>query len=472
MLLDDMQRRDVSSPAAVLASPTTSLVLLRARVPAGVQKGDRLDLEVMTPSRSETTSLRNGWLLQARLQEMAVLGNRIRQGNLTGLAEGAVIVDSLLENAADPRSETRGRILGGTVSLMDRSLGLVLMTEHHSVAASTLIGRAVNARFHTYDRGTKRGVATPKRDNFIELAVHSRYRNNLWRYIRVVQAIPVRETPAELMERLAVLETQLLDPQTAKSAAVDLEAIGPEALPVLRKGLEPSSPMVRFSAAEALAYMNEESAVQPLVEAARSESAFRWHALTALSAMSDSDAREGLSELLHETSDETRYGTFQALIDFNPRDPAAQGEQLGETMTLHRVPSDTEPLVHIRRTERPEIVLFGHDIPLKTPAAVFAGKRILIKSESEDRLKVSYFTLGQDDHFQSCANELGDLIRTVVRMGGTYADVVAAINDAKQKGSLTARVNFDALPQPGREYNLEDEPEDVPEGLEPDSVTL
>jgi flagellar basal body P-ring protein FlgI len=468
LLLGDMQRRGAASPNAILASPTTSLVLVRALLPAGVRRGDRLDLEVMTPARSETTSLRNGWLMQVRLQEMAVLGNQLRLGTLMGLGEGSVIVTSLLESESDARSETRGRVLGGAVSMVDRSLALVMKTKHHSVRASSMVGSAVNSRFHTYDRGTKRGVATPMRDNYVELAIHSRYRNNLVRYVRVVQAIAVRESPQQLMDRLATLETQLLDPQTTKSAAVDLEAIGPEALPALRKGLAGSSPLVRFAAAEALAYMNEEQAVPELVQAARTEPAFRWHALTALSSMTTSDARDGLAELLHERSDETRYGAFQAMVDFNPRDPAVRGELLGDAMTLHHVPSDTEPLIHIRRTLRPEIVVFGQNVSLQAPAVVFAGKRILVKSEGKDRLKVSYFMLGQDDRTEYCANELCALVRTLIQVGGSYADVVAAMTDAKQKGLLTARVKFDALPQPGREYDLQDEAEELPEGFEPE----
>jgi hypothetical protein len=470
ILIDDMQRREVAGPNAILASPTTSLVLLRARLPAGVQKGDRVDLEVMTPSRSETTSLRGGWLMTARLQEMAVLGNRLRQGRLMGMAEGAVLVDALLDSSSDVRAETRGRVLGGAVSTVDRSLGLVLATDHHSVRTSALIGHAINTRFHTYDRGSKRGVATPKRDNFIELAVHGRYRNNLVRYVRVVQAIPVRESPSELMERLEGLERELLEPRSAKSAAVDLEAIGVEALPALRNGLASSRPLVRFAAAEALAYMNEPDAVPVLVEAARNEPAFRWHALTALSSMTHSDAREGLASLLHEPSDETRYGAFQALIDFNPRDPAVQGDVLGDVLTLQHVPSDTEPLIHVRRTKRPEIAIFGPPVQLQLPAAVFAGKHLLIKSQADGRLKVSYFTLGQDDKSAYCANEMMELIRTLITLGGSYADVVAAVTDAKQKGLLTARVKFDALPEPGREYELEavDEPLDADAAAELD----
>lgn len=469
ILMGDMQRRGVKNPAAILASPTTSLVLVRAKLPPGVQKGDRLDVEVSSPSRSDTESLRNGWLMQTRLQEMAVLGNRLRQGQLMGYASGSILVESMLETATDARSETRGRVLGGAVSNTTRNLGLVLTSEHHSVRASSMIGAAVNNRLHTYDRGNQKGVATPKRDNLIELAVHHRYRNNLVRYVRVIQAIPVRESAQDLMERLTTLETQLFDPHSSLSAAVDLEAIGPEALPVLKKGLGASDALVRFASAEALAYMNEEIAVPALVASARYEPAFRWHALTALSSMTKPDARDGLAELLHEPSDETRYGAFQALVDFNPRDPVLRGEVLNQTLTLHEIPTDTEPLVHIRRTARPEIVLFGKNIAMVTPAVVFAGQKIMIKSEGDHRMKVSQFALGEQDTTKYCENNLATVIRTIAQLGGSYADIVAAVTEAKQKGYLAARLKFDALPKPGREYELDEEPE-LPEDIELDEV--
>merc|ERR1712097_189723 len=105
MLVDDMKRRGVDEPNTLLSLSSTSLVIIRAKIPPGLRKGDRLDVEVLTPSRSETESLRNGWLMQSRLQEMAVLGNRIRTGEPLALAAGAVVVDALLEGEGDKVSE-------------------------------------------------------------------------------------------------------------------------------------------------------------------------------------------------------------------------------------------------------------------------------------------------------------------------------------------------------------------------------
>lgn len=460
ILLDDMKRRNVEGPNRLLALPSTSLVIARVVLPPGTQKGDRLDVEVAIPDRSTTESLRNGWLMQTRLQEMALLGDRIRTGQPLALAAGAVVVNTMFQGESDGVHETRGRVLGGAVATESRSLGLMLTSEHHSVRAAALIGAAVNRRFHTFDRGSKRGVATPKRDSFIELAVHSRYRNNLIRYFRVIQAIPLSESPSHLIERLSVLEQELLEPRSTLSAAVKLEAIGQEALPVLRIGLTSSSPMVRFASAEALAYMDQEDAIPHLAEAARDQPAFRWHSITALGSMVSSDARSALAELMHETSDETRYGSFRAIMESNPRDPAVQGEILDDTLALHEIRTNAEPLVHIRRTERPEIAIFAAEIRVSTPAVILAGKRILAKSSGSDRFKVTRFGVGEDDKIVHCSNNLSDLIRTIVKVGGSYTDVVAAITHAKQTGILSARVKFDALPKPGREYDLEAESSD------------
>ncbi len=467
MILEDMKRRGVDEPNTFLSLPTTSLVIVRGKIPPGARKGDRMDVEIMVPSRSTTASLRNGWLMQTRLQEMAVLGNRLRTGEPLALASGAVLVDAFVEGEGDETAEVRGRILGGALVTKPRSLGLLIESESRSARASAYIGDAINRRFHTFDRGTKRGVATPKRDSFIELAVHARYRNNLVRYLRVIQAIPLRETASGRIDRLSYLEGELLEPKKSLDAAIQLEAIGQESIPVLLVGLESESPIVRFASAEALAYLEKTEAIPHLQEAAMGESAFRWHAITALGSMVHSDAREALSELIHESSDETRYAAFAAILDSNPRDPVVRGEVLGEAFSLHEIPTGTEPLVHIRKSKRPEIVLFGQDIRLATPTAIFAGKQIMVKSDGPNRFKVSRFELGKEDLVEYCSDSLDDIIRMIVKLDGSYTDVVAAINDAKRNGSLSARVKFDSLPKPGRAYDLETESVEEPIEAEP-----
>ena len=110
--------------------------LVRAFLRPGIQEGDHFDVEVRTPTGSETTSLRNGWLLSTRLSEMAVLGQQVHEGHVLGMAEGPVLVDPTADPKKDPALATRGRILGGGVATKSRPLGLVISQQHQSVRVS------------------------------------------------------------------------------------------------------------------------------------------------------------------------------------------------------------------------------------------------------------------------------------------------------------------------------------------------
>ena len=112
----EMKRREVANPNEILSSKNTSMVLVRAFLRPGIQEGDRFDVEVRVPSGSETTSLRNGWLLSTRLCEMAVLDQQIHEGHVLGIAEGPVLVDPTADPKSSPVLTTRGRILSGGIT--------------------------------------------------------------------------------------------------------------------------------------------------------------------------------------------------------------------------------------------------------------------------------------------------------------------------------------------------------------------
>lgn len=453
-ILADMQARGIDSPNQVLASANTSVALVLAYLRPGIQKGDRFDIEVRTPSRSETTSLRGGWLMEARLKEVAAINNQVHEGQSWALAQGPLLVDPMADGEQDQVRECKARVLGGGVALKSRSLGLVLRPEHRSVPKSSLIGTAVNSRFHTFQNGIKRGVATPLNDEYIELLVHPRYKDNLARYMQVVRAVPLRESPLERIERLQRLKQQLLDPSTAERAALRLEAIGKEALPVLHEGIVSSDPLVRFYAAEALAYLDDLEAVEPLKLAARDERAFRLLSLTALSTMSDYAAYEALQELLASPSAETRYGAFRALWSMNAKDPLVHGEMLGDQFSLHVLDVAGPPLVHLTRGYRAEVVLFGADQRLVPPLALEAGHHILIRAEEGDQITVTRFEVDTEDERRVVSSRIDEVLRAVVELGGTYPDVVQALQQAKAHRALPSRLEVDAVPEAGRTYFL------------------
>ncbi len=452
-LIDEMQTRGVPNPNSVLASPDTAMVLIRGVLRRGIQKNERFDVEVRIHGRSETTSLRGGHLLQARLTEMAVLNNRIHEGHLLAMAEGPVMVDPAADGKGDRVMSTRGRILGGGVALKSRPLGLVLREGHQSVMASSRVEQAVNKRFHMFSKGIKTGVAKAKTDQFIELAVHPKHKDNVNRYVQVVRAVALRESATQRTQRIARLKDRLFDPVSSAAAALELEAIGTEGVEALKQGIKQRDLEVRFYSAEALAYLGEREAAGPLGEAARREPAFRVFALTALSAMDDFTACEQLRELLAAPSAETRYGAFRALWTMNPADPLIVGESMGGQFNYHVLDVAGPDMIHVTGSRRPEVVLFGQDQRLLAPLAVNAGNQIMISAASSDEISVSKFGVGEPDQKRVVSTRVDDVVRAVVELGGTYPDVVQALQEAKAAGALTSRFQVDALPTAGRSFD-------------------
>src|SRR5439155_24616486 len=113
---------------------------------------------------------------------------------------------------------------------VNREMGMAFSKNGASIGTGSLIGKAINARFFVLDAGVKKGVANPERDNYSALAVATRYKHNLGRYLRVVRNIPLREGAAERAERLQLLQRKLLEPTSCALASLQLEAIGSEAI--------------------------------------------------------------------------------------------------------------------------------------------------------------------------------------------------------------------------------------------------
>ena len=464
-LISDMQTYDVKNPNMVLSSPDTSLVLVRGFLPPGVQKGDRYDVEIRVPSKSETTSLRGGWLMRSRLREMAVLDNALHTGHVEGLAEGHVLIDSVFHGGEDKVGEVRGRVLGGGIASTARPIGLAIQSEQHSIRTSSQVGAAINARFHTYDRGMKRGVATPKRDNFVELEVHPQYKHNLVRYVRIIQNIPLGESATDRVRRLDQLERKLLEPATSATAALQLEALGKESVRILRKGLASGDPEVRFYAAEALAYLDDASAADALAETARES------------------ARLPLAR--HRRL--VRHGSRERLRRLGPTVPCLQCRN-----AVRRVPRPvrSQPLgsgrprqvvhrpVHLphARYQRPAA---GSPVAVASAGnrRVRAGRRIAAARPSCMRARRSCSKTpeeaGSKSHGSPPARKIGNSsarsswTTSSARWSKSAAATTTlpnALLEAKRKEYLEPRVVVDALPRVNREMRRSDssEPDDEP----------
>jgi hypothetical protein len=443
-LMADMQSRGVIEPNSLLASRSTSLTWIHGYLPPGVRKGDRFDVYVEVPADNDTTSLAGGWLMETSLSEMAVIGNTIRDGHELGVAAGPLLVDPVSGGTLDSKSKIRARVPGGGVALTDRDLGLILAAEHRSFAMSKRLGDWINRRFHAVIKGVKRGVANPQTDRFLELEVPPIYRHNLGRYIRVVQSIAVIEPPGGRHARMQLLARQLTDPITAPIAALRLEAIGKEAIPILREGLDSKDPEIRFAAAEALAYLGESIAAAHLAEAATNLRSARPAALKALTVLDDANGVDALQSLLASRSAETRYGAFRSLWRMDPDLPLVRGERLGDACSLHVVDVEGPPLVHVTRSLRPEVVFFGTTHRIADGLRAEAGSSIVVVVEG-DVAVVSRFVPGQSDQQAEVPATADAVVRAIIELGGTYPDAVQFLQQASASRGLASRLAFDAL---------------------------
>ena len=450
-LLAEMQTHKVEDPNSVMASLNTSVVLVRGFLPPGVRKGDRFDIEVISPSASSTTSLAQGWLLRSRLREVALVNHAVHSGHVAALAEGSVLIQSLFRGSDDKTDQLSGLVLGGGLARIDRPLGLVVRNEHSSVRTSSRVGTAINKRFYQAGRGTQMGVARPMRDNFVELSLHPRYKMNVARYIQVINAIVIWETPLEQKKRMEMLTRKLKEPTTAAEAGIQLEAIGSPAVASLQEGLASDDPEVRFYAAEALAYLDESAAAPVLAQLASRYHAFRWHALAALSAMDHVAALDALSDLMDVSSAETRFGAFRALRERTPDAPMVQGQRMAD-FSFHLIPTTKSPVVHFSISRYPDIVVFGTEIHVRPTSFLYASKEILIRADQPGQLQVSRFRPGQADRYATCSTGLAELLKAIVRVGGGYGEVLQCLHAASESKAINARVLVGARPRPGRSY--------------------
>lgn len=461
-LLDEMRKRNIPDPNQILRDPSTTLVLVRAYLPPLIKKSESFDVEVYLPDGSEATSLKGGMLLECELTEHAyVAGRGSIKGHRLAIGRGAV-----LTHGEDRNGVRRGTIpAGATYVGDDRNLSIYLRPDYRSVRMSQRIANRIGQRFHDYDQyGIKRPLAEAKTDSRIELVVHSRYRDNYPRYLQCIRHILLRDTNVERHLRMQQLQEDLLVGPTAEKAALELEAIGTEAIPILKRGLESDVLEVRFHAAQALAYLGQSEAAPALREAADQEPAFRVFALAGLAALHTGEAANHLRQLLDHESLETRYGAVRALSNIDSGDPAIAAEESDQNFILRVVNSRGPAMVHVTQRQKAEITIFGAHQEFQTPMVASAGRRFLIKSDpGRPTVTISRFVTGGEVVRTQVPARVAEVIRELARQQATYPDIVQLLVEADRQHNLMASIGIDALPQAGRVYTR-------PRGNNPDAA--
>ncbi|SMP39309.1 P-ring protein [Neorhodopirellula lusitana] len=466
-LLEEMKRNEIAKPNDYLERDDTALVQVRGLIPPGARRGDPIDLQILTPPKTEASDLHGGWLLDTRLRHQQMLQNTVRSSSVMAVGTGAVLTRADFDGTDDATLQVSGRILSGGLVHTDRKLGLVLRPEFQHVKISTAIAEAINRRFYFFDGSTRRGIAKAVEDDYIELDVHPRYRTHEDRLMAVVRAIAVAPESSGTQAKLVQLAERLRNPPTAADAAIQLEAMGEAAIPTLIEGTQTSNPELRFYAAEALAYLDRKEAIEPLIAGVRSHPAFRAPSLAALQGLQDPSVVDSVLTLLDEASLETRYGALVTLRDRKDGKTTLNTQNLNGKYRLYQVPSLGTPAVIVSLNRKSEIVLMGTLSPLSIDSFFIGPSGLVVRrmdagssvsqgaGNASPQFRISRFRPGQADAFAEVEATLAGLLRGITEVGGGYGDAVATLRMAKEQGVLNDRLAFDPLPTFQRVYYRE-----------------
>lgn len=461
VLEHDLQTQRVENVAEVLNSRNAALVLVSAVIPPGAHKGEPLDVEVTLPPQSKATSLRGGYLRECTLYNYESTHNlvptttradQLVKGHPLAHAEGALLVG--FGDGDEAAQLKRGRIWGGGKAAIDRPFYLGLNRDQQFVRVAVRVATRINETFQGPYHGPGSDLAEAKDKQVVYLRVPAQYKLNLPRYLRVVRLIPLQEAPAPTSAYRRKLEEDLLEPAKTVTSALRLEALGTDSIAALKCGLQSPHVLVRFTSAEALAYLGSPSCGDELAKLVKDQPALRAYCLTALASLDEAICHVKLRELLSSESAETRYGAFRALRALDQRDPGTHGELLNDSFWLHRVAPASGSLVHFSTSRRAEVVLFGEDALFDPPFSFRAGPDFIISAgRDDDRCMVTCVTLRGAKRKQ-CSLKLSDVLHALAELGGQYPDAVELLRQADQIRCLNCKVLADALPEATSIYQL------------------
>lgn len=456
MLEKQLRKQGYEKVRELLASPSASLVLVSGLIPAGAHKGDPIDLEVTLPPQSHTRSLRGGHLVECYLYDYENArdiaptvsnGDGAIIGHMQVKAQGPVQIG--LGDGDESVQLKQGKVWSGGRIVADRPVFLMLNNDdkHTSTARmAQAMAERINDVFHGTQRGTLTDVAVAKTNELIILQVPAQYRHNLPRYLRVIRLVPLHEEQSLAYRRK--LKEDLLDPAKTITAALRLEALGADSIPDLKLALQSEHVLVRFAAAEALAYLGSPASGDELAALVEQQLALRSYCLTALASLDEAICHVKLHELLASARSETRYGAFRALRALDETDDAVQGELLNESFWLHRVVPQSPSLVHLSTNRRAEIVLFGQDPRLVPPFSFLAGPDFTVTAvRDDDKCIISRFSVARGAQRRQCSLKLHDVLTTLAELGGSYPDAVELLRQAGKCKCLSCELAVDALPQ-------------------------
>ena len=461
-------------------SRSTSLVLVTAVIPPGSRTGDAVDVTVSLPPGSKTTSLKGGVLFPCELSNHEYVGNvresmsqagmpsgnvpvsnsQVLTGNKMAVAQGPLIAGTVRERntpidesgAGDEPVQLRaGKLWGGARVLADRPYYILLDNAAPQPRLAMVVAERLNTVFHALgDPSRKIADAKVQGQPMVVTIVPPAYRMNHARFLLVARQVPLVPIGLDHPYRRK-LEHDLVLPEAALTAAIKLEALGPDSRQALRVGLQSDSPWVRFASAEALAYLGHPDGATDLGELAAAHPSIRSHCLTALASLDDAVSTDQLATLMTDPDPELRYGAFVALRMADPTHEAVRGVRVKGSFWMHKAAPDSPALVHVAAQRKSEIVLFGTGHPLRTPFSFPLGADFTVTAGADDAEITVTRIVTKDGEptavAEKCPADLGAVMMTLAKLGGSYSEAVELVLKSQKAQVLAAELAIDTIPR-------------------------
>lgn len=479
MLEQQLRKQKIDNTRSLLDDPNNALVLVTAFLPAGVRRGETIDVEITLPQGSKATSLKGGVLIECPLRNYENAkninpesSNTLLAGHVLAKARGPLLVG--LGNVDDDNEQRRGRIWSGATSLIERPFYFIL-TKDDMKSAKVVNSIAARLNLQFQDDPRKQKILQDNRDlmlvgdvthqinrnfegNFgkgemakaagkeiISVRVPYAYRYNAERFLRVSRLLPLSSPPDVMNAYRRKLESIALEPKQAMRAALRLEALGKDSVPILRKGLESDDALVRFCSAESLAYLGSTAGIEEMTKLSIAYPELRAYALLAMAGLDEAICRQKLGELMTIDDPELRSGAFRALRLIDESDVRLGEVPLGPCY-LHKVAGGSTSLVTFATSRRAEIVMFGPEALLSTPVKAIAGSEFVVTAErGDDRLTVSRITVKGVQRKQ-CPLALEDALHAMVELGAGYAEIVDLLKDLEEQKVLSCSIRESVTP--------------------------
>ena len=436
------------SPAQLLDSDRTAVVLVQGVIPPGAVAGQRFDLSVSAVPGSSATSLEGGKLWTTQLREGIVVPGG-PQTQVMAEARGDLFINPFADPAkqdTDAIVRTEARILNGGLTRTARDLVLSLDNPSHARARS--IVAAINSKW-PYGDG-RESAARGINEETIVVRVPPRFADRAEEFVQILRHLRVDQGFGRTWaQRYA--QTLRSEPYLAEPMSWGLQSLGEIAIPALRDLYDFPEPAPRLAALRAGAALQDALVTPHLKDIATSgDPALRVKAIQLLSRLgTDPRINTTLRGLLSSRDPDVRIAAYESLAKRG--DPYLKRRYIEDKFVLDIAPSDT-PMIYVAQQRQPRIVIFGENLAVKHPVLASGwDDRLMLASEDSGtgvRLYYRDYTTGSASTIDHLSPQAATLIQTLAHeptpenprpgFALSYSEVVGALHELWKEGVFEA----------------------------------